>query len=111
HLADWPQPGAAAEGASTRPSGLPHDDALVRAMDRVRQVASAALSLRKARRLRVRLPLARLTVAAADAVTLEPFVDLLRDEVNVKDVVLTDDVAAHGRFEVVVNARACGPRL
>ena len=80
-------------------------------MERVRQVASAALSLRKARGLRVRLPLAALTVAAADAAALAPFADILRDEVNVKDVVLTDDVAAHGRFEVAVNARVCGPRL
>jgi isoleucyl-tRNA synthetase len=83
----------------------------VAAMDRVRQVASAALSLRKARGLRVRLPLARLTVAVADAKALEPFADILGNEVNVKDVVLTDDVAAYGRFEVAVNARACGPRL
>ncbi len=100
HLADWP-------------SGdlLPHDDALVATMERVRQVASAALSLRKARGLRVRLPLATLTVAAADAATLAPFADILRDEVNVKDVVLTADVAAHGRFEIGVNARVCGPRL
>ena len=59
-------------------------------MERVRQVASAALSLRKARGLRVRLPLATLTVAAADAATLAPFADMLRDEVNVKDVGLTD---------------------
>jgi isoleucyl-tRNA synthetase len=29
----------------------------------------------------------------------------------VKEVVLTPDVAAYGRFEVAVNARACGPRL
>jgi isoleucyl-tRNA synthetase len=100
HLTDWP-------------SGdeLPHDDALVAAMDRVRQVASAALSLRKVRGLRVRLPLARLTVATPDAATLAPFADILRDEVNVKEVGLTDDVAAYGRFEVAVNARACGPRL
>jgi isoleucyl-tRNA synthetase len=100
HLADWPAR-----------DELPHDDALVAAMDQVRQVASSALSLRKARKLRVRLPLARLTVASADAAVLEPFADILRDEVNVREVVLTDDVASHGRFEVAVNARACGPRL
>jgi isoleucyl-tRNA synthetase len=100
HLTDWP---TSAE--------LPHDDALVVAMDRVRQVVSSALSLRKARGLRVRLPLATLTVAAADAETLAPFADILRDEVNVKNVALTTDVAAHGRFEIAVNARACGPRL
>ncbi len=101
HLTDWPAPGE-----------LPHDDGLVATMDQVRQVASAALSLRKARGLRVRLPLAPLTVAAADAATLQPFADILGDEVNVKDVVLTDDVAAlrpvRGRRQ---RAGACGPRL
>ncbi|WP_214406482.1 isoleucine--tRNA ligase [Pseudonocardia lacus] len=100
HLADWPAGDL-----------LPHDRELVTAMDRVRQVASTALSLRKSAGLRVRLPLAALTVAAADVESLRPFVDILRDEVNVKEVVLTTDVAAHGRFEVAVNARACGPRL
>ncbi|MET0136074.1 MAG: isoleucine--tRNA ligase [Kibdelosporangium sp.] len=100
HLADWPSVDL-----------LPGDDALVAGMDRVRQVASAALSLRKANKLRVRLPLARLVVAAPDAAVLEPFSALLADEVNVKQVELTTDVAAHGRFELVVNARAAGPRL
>ncbi|SHF33356.1 isoleucine--tRNA ligase [Streptoalloteichus hindustanus] len=100
HLADWP---AADE--------LPADEALVRAMDEVRQVCSSALSLRKANKLRVRLPLARLVVATPDAAALEPFAELVRDEVNVKEVLLTPDVAAHGHFELTVNARACGPRL
>jgi isoleucyl-tRNA synthetase len=59
----------------------------------------------------VRLPLARLTVAAPDAETMAPFADIVADEVNVRDVVLTTDVAAHGRFEIAVNARVCGPRL
>ncbi|GAA1283625.1 isoleucine--tRNA ligase [Pseudonocardia aurantiaca] len=100
HLADWPSSGE-----------LPHDPALVAAMDRVRQVASSALSLRKARGLRVRLPLARLTVAAPDVEALAPFTDILRDEVNGKEVVLTTDVAEYGRFDVAVNARVTGPRL
>lgn len=100
HLTDWPSSG-----------DLPHDPELVTAMDRVREVASAALSLRKARGLRVRLPLARLTVATTDAASLEPFTDILRDEVNVRVVELTSEVKAHGRFEIAVNAAACGPRL
>ncbi|MDQ3404925.1 MAG: isoleucine--tRNA ligase [Actinomycetota bacterium] len=100
HLADWPDA-----------ESLPRDDALVAGMDRVRQVCSAASALRKANKLRVRLPLAALLVAAEDAMVLEPFTELIRDEVNVKSVELTTDVAAHGRFELVVNARACGPRL
>jgi isoleucyl-tRNA synthetase len=100
HLTDWPNA-----------NELPADAALVTAMDRVRQVASSALSLRKANKLRVRLPLARLLVAAADADSLRDFTDIIRDEVNVKSVELTTDVAAHGGFEVAVNARVAGPRL
>ncbi|MFI6302728.1 isoleucine--tRNA ligase [Amycolatopsis thailandensis] len=100
HLADWPNA-----------LDLPADAALVTAMDRVRQVASSALSLRKSNKLRVRLPLAKLVVAAHEAETLREFTDILRDEVNVKSVELTTDVAAHGGFEVAVNARAAGPRL
>ncbi|MGW5740373.1 isoleucine--tRNA ligase [Amycolatopsis sp. NPDC003861] len=100
HLTDWPNA-----------NDLPADAALVTAMDRVRQVASSALSLRKANKLRVRLPLSSLVVAAEDAASLAPFADILRDEVNVKAVELTTDVAAHGGFEVAVNARAAGPRL
>jgi isoleucyl-tRNA synthetase len=100
HLADWPLV-----------DELPSDPALVETMDRVRQVCSAALALRTANKLRVRLPLPLLRVAARDAGRLVPFADVVRDEVNVKELDLTDDVAAHGRFEMTVNARAAGPRL
>ena len=42
---------------------------------------------------------------------LEPFKDLIADELNVKNVELTDDIARYGRFELAVNAREAGPRL
>ena len=80
-------------------------------MDQVREVCSAASSLRKAKKLRVRLPLPKLIVAVEDPDSLRPFADLIADELNVKAVDLTDDIAAHGRFELTVNARAAGPRL
>ena len=63
-----------------------------RAMDEVRDVCSATLSVRKAHGRRVRQPLSSLTVAAPDAEALAPFVDIIADEVNVRDVQLTTDV-------------------
>ena len=90
---------------------LPADPELVAAMDQVREVASAASSLRKAKKLRVRLPLPKLTVAVENPQRLEPFTDLIADELNVKDVELTDDIDTYGRFELTVNARVAGPRL
>jgi isoleucyl-tRNA synthetase len=100
HLADWPDL-----------SGWPADDQLASAMDLVRAVCSTALGLRKARQLRVRLPLSRLTVAHPDAAALAPYAELIRDEVNVKEVVLSADPAQLGTFELTVNPRVLGPRL
>lgn len=100
HLTDWPEAGV-----------VPADADLASAMDQVRDVCSAASSLRKAKKLRVRLPLLKLTVAVEDPKRLEPFADLIADELNVKAVELTDAIDTYGRFELTVNARTAGPRL
>ncbi|OPX11275.1 isoleucine--tRNA ligase [Mycobacterium sp. AT1] len=100
HLTDWPEA-----------DEVPADPALVAAMDQVRDVCSVASSVRKAKKLRVRLPLPKLTVAVQDPDSLRPFADLIADELNVKAVELTDDIDAYGRFEVAVNAKVAGPRL
>ena len=92
-------------------SGWPDDAGLTGAMDLVRAVCSTALGLRKARQLRVRLPLASLVIAHPEAKSLAPFTDLIADEVNVKAVELSDDVASLGTFELAVNPRLLGPRL
>ncbi|WP_145943247.1 isoleucine--tRNA ligase [Corynebacterium glyciniphilum] len=100
HLTDWPSA-----------DELPADEALVASMDAVRGVCSATSSLRKSHKLRNRLPLPGLTVALPESDALEDFASIIRDEVNVKSVTLTDDVSSVGRFDVVVNARVAGPRL
>jgi isoleucyl-tRNA synthetase len=100
HLTDWPTA-----------DELPADPDLVAAMDQVREVCSAALSLRKAKGLRVRLPLASLTVAAPGAESLAPFADLVADEVNVKDVRLSSDVDAACSSVLAVVPKVLGPRL
>jgi isoleucyl-tRNA synthetase len=80
-------------------------------MDLTRDVCSAALSLRKARQLRVRLPLAKLTVAHEAAPALTEFADLIKDEVNVKDLALSTEPASLGSFTLTANPRALGPRI
>jgi isoleucyl-tRNA synthetase len=100
HLADWPQ---AAE--------FPVEPELVSTMDAVRDVCSAALSLRKAKGLRVRLPLPALTVAAPAADRLRDFADLVADEVNVKRVEFTSDVGGYCARVLTVVPRRLGPRL
>ncbi|GAB2644223.1 isoleucine--tRNA ligase [Gordonia jinhuaensis] len=100
HLADWP-----AE------SELPRDADLVSAMDDVQAVCSTASSVRKANKLRVRLPLHELTIASPAADSLAPYTELIAEEMNVKKVTLSPDAEQYGRVEIAVNARAAGPRL
>ncbi len=100
HLTDWPDV-----------SGWPHDPDLVASMDAVRDVCSAALSLREDNRLRARLPLARLTIAGTEVERLAEMTDLIRDEVNVKEVGFTTDLASVGDFVLKPNAKVLGPRL
>jgi isoleucyl-tRNA synthetase len=100
HLELWPDA-----------SSLPADDELVRSMDLARDVCSATLRLRKAHQRRVRLPLQTLTIAAEGAEHLRSLLSLIADEVNVKDIVLTEDVASVARFDLQVVPAALGPRL
>ncbi|BDU10769.1 isoleucine--tRNA ligase [Aurantimicrobium sp. INA4] len=105
HLEDWPD-------ADT----FPADPSLVASMDAVREITSSSLALRKKVGLRVRLPLADLTVVSDLSDSLASFSDILRDELNVKQVTLvqfTDGSAAEYGItsKLTVNARAAGPRL
>jgi isoleucyl-tRNA synthetase len=100
HLTDWPAADL-----------LPADPELVATMDLAREVCSSTLRVRKAHQRRVRQPLASLTVAVPGADRLAGFTSLIADEVNVKSVVLTDDVAAVATHELQVVPAALGPRL
>jgi len=99
HLADWPDADA-----------LPAERELVARMDLVRDICAAVMGLREEKKRRTRLPLKSLTVAHPDVAALEPFRPLIAEEVNVKEVVFSDDPAAHGGRELAVNPKI-GKRL
>jgi len=106
HLTDWPDA-----------SLFPRDEDLVTVMDRTRAISSAGSGLRKANSLRVRQPLAGMTVAVPGAHALEgTFQEIVADELNLRSVTLEDadevSAADYGiSQELKVNARAAGPRL
>jgi isoleucyl-tRNA synthetase len=100
HLTEWPDS-----------TSIPADAALVESMDLVRDVCSVALRVRKDQQLRVRQPLASLTIAVEQASRLEPFTSLIADEVNVKSVTLSDDVASVAGTDIELIPAAFGKRL
>ena len=105
HLTSWPEA-----------SSFPENDELVTTMDTVRDVASAGLAVRKAHGLRVRLPLTSLTIVTNNAAGVTEFLDILAEELNVKEVVtreLDDQVAQElgiGK-KLLPHARELGPRV
>jgi isoleucyl-tRNA synthetase len=105
HLENWP---IATDFGS--------DPELVAEMDYVREIASSGLALRKARGLRVRLPLAKLTVVTGRGEWFEGVEEILRDELNVKTVQFQPleehSLESYGiTRRLSVNARALGPRV
>ena len=117
HLADWPFVTDPKSGEDTELGRvLVADDALVAAMEKVREVVSGTLSLRKAEQIRVRQPLSKLTVVVEDPAAVSAYEGILKSELNVKDVELStlEDADAHGLkivHELRVNARVAGKRL
>jgi len=106
HLAFFPQADAAQR-----------DVALEARMDLARQLSSQVLSLRKREKIRVRQPLRRIMVPVLDDATaghLEAISDLVRSEVNVKEVeMLRDDSAFVKKAKADFKAlgKAMGPRM
>ena len=117
HLADWPFVVDEKTGEDTELGRVLVDDpALVDAMEKVREVVSGTLSLRKAAKIRVRQPLSKLTVVVENVDAVKAYDDLLKSELNIKNIEFStlEDASAHGLkivHELRVNARAAGPRL
>jgi isoleucyl-tRNA synthetase len=100
HLTEWPDQAL-----------FPVDDQLMVSMDTVREVCSAGLSLRESHNLRTRLPLRQLVVAGPGITQLRPFIPLIQEELNVKEIILEESFEHIATFQLHVNARAAGPRL
>jgi isoleucyl-tRNA synthetase len=103
HLCDYPEPDSEVT-----------DRALSRAMGAVRDLVSLGLQVRTAQKLRVRQPL-----AAAELVLAEPdlgsalgdHLDLIRDELNVREVHFVPNADDYVTYNVTPNFRALGPRV
>ena len=100
HLTAFPEPGA-------------RDAALEAAMDVVRETVRLGLAARGQAKLKVRQPLREAVIVAAGAEreAIERLADLVRDELNVKDLRFVSAADELGRYEVKPNYRALGPRF
>lgn len=89
------------------------DNALNEQMRATRKAASLALSLRKEKSIKVRQPLARLTIVtdAKLGAALAPMRALLCEEINVKEVVISTTDSELVERSAQLDFRAAGPRF
>lgn len=99
HLADWPTPDPACI-----------DPQLEGRMDVVRQIASLGLAARSKAQIKVRQPLAKVSVRTNRSLDEEDL-GLIRDELNVKQVELLEDVTQYAQVVAKLNPAAVGPRF
>ncbi len=106
HLTDWPAQRALSD----------EERQLLRKNRMLRSIVSLGLQIRAQHTIKIRQPLARATVALPpdlhkDGMLTSEDLALLRQELNVKEIVLAEDAGSLGTAIVMVDARKVGPRL
>jgi len=100
HLTDWPQPG-------------PRDEPLEEAMAIARETVRLGLAARGGAKIKVRQPLHEAVVVAAgrERDAIERLGDVVREELNVKQLRFVTQADELGSYTVRPNYRALGPRF
>ncbi|MFM2200694.1 MAG: isoleucyl-tRNA synthetase, partial [Pseudomonadota bacterium] len=89
---------------------IEEDQKLVCQMDLVRNICSQALSIRDHLNLRVRLPLASLTIIGKNAQQFLDFKEIIADEVNVKQINILEDIGQYGEIKLQINFKKIGSK-
>ena len=103
HLATYPEAGATAL-----------DQRLLDNMAATRDVVNLGLSARRAENIKVRQPLGLCELVVADATVKEGLahhLDLIMEELNIKQVEFTDTPEAYVTYEVKPNFKVLGPKF
>ncbi len=87
------------------------DDNTEQRMDLVRDLVGLGRAARESVKIKVRQPIAKVLVDGSYQATIADLVDLIKEELNVKDVVFEADLAKYMNFTLKPNFRALGPVL
>ena len=100
HLEDWPDV-----------SNLVEDKNLITNMDIVRKIVSTSLSIRKKNKIRVRQPLNELVISIDKNDWVKNYIELIKEEVNVKKIIIKNKVDEEGNEELKIIPSKLGPRI
>jgi len=92
-------------------SVIPAEQDLISDMDRVRDACNAGLGVRNVENIRIRQPLASLTIYGEGAERLQPYADLFKEEINVHTVNLSNQLDEVAERKLQINFPVLGKRL
>ena len=84
---------------------------LVAVMDQVLDICSTALFIRSAENIRVRQPLSVIKIITENSNKFQEFIDLIKDEINVKSILFSDDLSGNADQKLSINFPVLGKRL
>ncbi|MCL2111189.1 MAG: isoleucine--tRNA ligase [Clostridiales bacterium] len=85
------------------------DAALEERMELVRQIVSLGRGVREKERLKVRQPLERVLLGSTHESLVGGMTDLIKDELNIKNVVFLENVSEYMDYEIKPDFKAAGP--
>lgn len=87
------------------------DIELVDIMDQVLDICSIALFIRSKENIRVRQPIASLKIISENSLIFRRFEDLIKDEINVKSIIYSDNLEKNSDLKLSINFSILGKRL
>ena len=87
------------------------DEVIEKRMDLIRDLISLGRNAREESKVKVRQPISEVILDGKNKATIEDLIDLVKEELNVKEVNFVDDLSEYMNFEVKPNFKVCGPIL
>ncbi|MGM0420792.1 MAG: isoleucine--tRNA ligase [Bacillota bacterium] len=87
------------------------DSKLEEKMDLVRQLVTLGRAARESEELKVRQPISQVLVDARHQDLISELVPLIKEELNVKEVVFTDELNQYMEYDIKPNFQLVGPKL
>jgi len=87
------------------------DENIETRMDLIRDLISLGRNAREESKVKVRQPISEVILDGKNKSTIEDLIDLVKEELNVKEVNFVDDLSEYMNFEVKPNFKVCGPIL
>ena len=80
-------------------------------MDLVRNLISLGRNAREEAKIKVRQPISEIILDGKNKAVINDLTDLIKEELNVKEIVFTDDLNKYISYEIKPNFKVCGPIL